>query len=64
MLNATDKPMILNIFNTFVIDIGPKLAENHTINEDVPFNDIFNKKVEGQVFLKTLKTLKDDKAYE
>lgn len=45
MLNATDEPhKISNILNTFFIDIGHKLAEYNTINdnlidEDVPFNE-------------------------
>lgn len=40
MLNATDEPHnISNIFNTFFINIGSKLAENNTVNDN-PIGEI------------------------
>jgi len=72
-LNATVEPQkIANIFNTFFVDIGSKLAENNIV-EDNPteevvslngnsYKNIFNEKITETDILQTLKTLKDDTA--
>jgi hypothetical protein len=52
MLNVTVEPQkIANIFNTFFVDIGSKLAENNIVEDNpteevVPLNgNIFNEKI-------------------
>ena len=73
ILYATDEPQkIANIFNTFFVDIGSKLAENNIVEDNpiaevIPLNgnsydNIFNDKITETDILLTLKTLKDDTA--
>lgn len=73
ILYATDEPQkIANIFNTFFVDIGSKLAENNIVEvnpiEEViqlngnSYDNIFNEKITETEILLTLKTLNDDTA--